>query len=74
MQAAGNYIWGLGTSVDGDCGPQTDSHSRTVLSWTGRTGGILDSQQHWHRFTWAAMRSGHGLPISGLSLAAEKKP
>lgn len=75
VQAACNYIWGLGTAVDGGWGPQTDGHSRTVLGWAGRSGGITDSQANWHRFCWAAMRAGHALPISGLSLAtAGEKP
>jgi hypothetical protein len=63
VQSVCNYIFGLGTSVDGSFGPQTDGHSRTVLSWTGWSGGSRDSQAHWHRFLRAGQRAGHGLAI-----------
>jgi hypothetical protein len=68
VQSVCNYIYGMGTSIDGSFGSQTDSHSRTVLSWTGWGGGIRDSQAHWHRFLRAGQRSGHGLPIDSGSM------
>jgi hypothetical protein len=68
VQAVCNYIYGMGTSIDGGWGTQTDSHSRTVLGWTGWGGGIRDSQAHWHRFCRAGQRSGHNLPIDSGSM------
>jgi hypothetical protein len=68
VQSVCNYIFGLGTSIDGSFGPQTDGHSRTVLSLTGWGGGIRDSQAHWHRFLRAGQRAGHGLPIDSGSM------
>jgi hypothetical protein len=63
VQAVCNYIYGMGTSIDGDFGDQSEAHSNTVLSWTGMGGRITTSQAHWHRFCLAAMHSGHGLPV-----------
>ena len=64
VQAVCRYIFGLGTSVDGSFGSQTDSHSRAVIAASGWGGGIRDSQQNWHRFCWAGQRAGHGMPIT----------
>jgi hypothetical protein len=61
VQATCNYIYGLGTSIDGAWGPQTLSHSNTVLSYGGWGGSITSSQGHWHRFLWCGFRAGHGL-------------
>jgi hypothetical protein len=63
VQSVCNYIYGMGTAIDGGWGPQTNGHSSTVLSWTGMGGSITTSQAHWHRFCVAAMHSGHGLPV-----------
>ena len=63
VQAVCNYLFGLGTAIDGGLGPQTDSHSRNVLAQTGMGGGLLDSRAHWHKFCWAGMRQGHGLSV-----------
>ena len=70
VQAACNYIYNQGTTIDGSFGDQTLLHSSQILALTGWTGSILTSQAHWHRFCWAAMRSGHNLPIAGVGLTA----
>jgi hypothetical protein len=61
VQAACNYIYGMGTAIDGVWGPQTQSHSSTVLYYSGWSGSITSSQNHWHRFLWTAFRAGYGL-------------
>jgi hypothetical protein len=63
VQAVCRYIFYLGTTVDGIWGSQTDSHSRTVLSYTGWGGGIRDSQANWHRFCGAGQRGGYDLSL-----------
>ncbi len=61
VQAACNYIYGMGTTIDGVWRAQTDSHASTVLYYSGWGGSITSSQSHWHRFLWTAFRAGYGL-------------
>jgi len=65
VQACCNYIFGLGTVIDGDFGPHSLADSDRVIAMAGGSGHITSSQQNWQLFCWAAMRVGHGLAIGG---------
>jgi hypothetical protein len=61
VQAVCNYIYGLGTVIDGSYGNTTRAHASTVLAHSGMPGTIETSQAHWHRFCWAGFRRGYNL-------------
>jgi hypothetical protein len=56
VQSALTYIWGYGTSVDGNWGPQTDGNSRNALSRIGVSGALTTSQANWLAFCRATFR------------------
>ncbi|WP_158839919.1 hypothetical protein [Saccharothrix deserti] len=49
VQAACRYLWGYDTGIDGDWGPQTQSHSSAVLTRTG-SDGVITTQSRWLHF------------------------
>ena len=65
VQATCNYIFNMGTSIDGVWGDQTRTHSSSVLAMSGGSGRITDSQANWHRFLRTGFRGGWGLSLAG---------
>ncbi|MFJ8589581.1 extensin family protein [Streptomyces sp. NPDC093595] len=60
VQACCRYIWGYSTAIDGQWGPQTESHSQAALARMGRAGSLASSQSNWLEFNKASLRFGTG--------------
>lgn len=60
VQGACRYVWGLGTGVDGDWGPETQGDSTAVLRRIGRTSGSITSAANFTAFCTASLRKGLG--------------
>lgn len=74
-QAILRYVFGYSTGIDGSFGPQTDSHSRDVLTKLGRSGGLTTSAANWRAFNEAGTLWGTGRrtgPITPLSINDRK--
>jgi hypothetical protein len=60
VQGACRYVWGHSTAVDGDWGPETESHSTSVLRRIGRSSGNLTSKSNFWAFCDASFRKAVG--------------
>lgn len=57
VQAACNFVWGHGTAVDGDWGPETSADSTAVLRRIGQSSGtVASSGANWTAFCAATFR------------------
>lgn len=57
LQAACRFVWGKGTAVDGDWGPETSGDSTEVLRRIGRgSGTVASSSGNWTAFCVATFR------------------
>ncbi|WP_020392291.1 extensin family protein [Kribbella catacumbae] len=60
VQGACRYVWGHSTGVDGDWGPETQSHSTAVLRRIGRTSGTITNAGNFAAFCTASFRKATG--------------
>jgi hypothetical protein len=60
VQGACRQVWGLSTAVDGDWGPETESHSTSVLRRIGRTSGTITNSANFRAFCTASFRKAVG--------------
>lgn len=60
VQGACRYVWGHSTAVDGDWGPETQSHSTSVLRRIGRATGTVTNNENFRAFCHASFRKAVG--------------
>lgn len=60
VQGACRQVWGLSTGVDGDWGPETESHSTSVLRRIGRPSGTITNSANFRAFCTASFRKAVG--------------
>lgn len=60
VQGACRYVWGHSTTLDGDWGPQTESHSTSVLRRIGRASGTVTNKDNFWAFCTASFRKAVG--------------
>lgn len=60
VQGACRQVWGLSTAVDGDWGPETQSHSTSVLRRIGRGSGTITDKYNFRAFCTASFRKAVG--------------
>jgi hypothetical protein len=59
VQAVCRYVWGHATTIDGNWGSQTQSHSTAVLRRVGRSSGtIVSDPGNWQVFNRATVEQG----------------
>jgi hypothetical protein len=60
VQGCTRYVWGHSTAVDGDWGPETESHSNSVLRRIGRASGTITNRNNFWAFCTASFRKAVG--------------
>ncbi|NEE03199.1 extensin family protein [Phytoactinopolyspora halotolerans] len=60
VQGCCRVVWGLGTALDGDYGPETERHSTQVLRRIGRSSGNITNKYNFRAFLTASFRKAVG--------------